>query len=174
MIDKIERMRSAEQDSYETEKHVHNHEKWFGVAAAPAGETNIADRIGPAIAAFALLSGNDLYGNWVQILGSADTPVAAGMTMFDPHRIQVTTTDSTAQFVIQVVSGESAGRAAKIAAEDFNEVPYIAATNNADSGIAEVIALRCLSGVKLWARCICIGANAKTINFYFGIHEYIR
>ncbi len=174
MIDRIERLRSAEQESYESEKHVHTHEKWLGAAAVAVGETHIADRVGPAIAPFALTSGNDAFGNWVQVLGSSDTPIEAGVVLIDAHDILVTTTDSTAAFFIQFGMGESADLAALVAAEDITEVPYIAATNNADSGVEPVLNKRVAIGSKAWARCICIGQNAKTINFYCGIHEYIR
>jgi len=27
-------------------------------------------------------------------------------------------------------------------------------------------------GTKVWARCICVGQDAKTINLYIGVHEY--
>ena len=156
----------------ETEHHLHNNEKWFGAAASASGETHVADRMGPGIAPFALLTGNDAFGSWVQILGSSDTPVASGKLKYDTHRILVTSTDSTIPFNVQIVSGESAAIAAKISAEDFTEFPYISATNNADSGISDVIDKRDDAGEKMWMRAICVGQDAKTINLYFGLHEY--
>jgi len=174
MIDKKGLLRETEQEVYEIEHHIHVHEKWLGAAAVAAGETHVADRVGPSIAAFALLSGNNAFGNWVQVLGSTDTPIEAGMTQVDAHRILVTTTDSTATFVVQFVVGESGGIGALIAAEDFTEFPYISATNNADSGISEIKSKRIATGTKVWARSICIGQNAKTVNVYVGIHEYVR
>ena len=173
-IDEIGRLVDIEQETYEIDHHIHTHEKWLGAAAAPAGETHIADRLGPSIAPFALLSGNDAYGNWLQVLGSSDTPIEAGKTRIDAHRILVTTTDSTEAFVVQFVIGESAGIGALIAAEDFTEFPFISATNNADSGISEIKSKRIPTGTKVWARSICIGQNAKTINVYVGVHEYDR
>ncbi len=174
MIDEIGTLRLTEQEAYEIEHHIHAHEKWFGVAAVANGEIHVADRVGPSITPFALLSGNDAYGNWVQVLGSSDTPIEAGMTQTDAHRILVTTTDSTEAFIVQFVIGESAGIAALIAAEDMTEFAYISATNNADSGISEIKSKRIATGTKVWSRCICIGQNAKTINIYVGIHEYVR
>jgi len=162
------------QEILEVEKHIHGHEKWMGVAAVPNGEIHVADRVGPAIAPFALLAGNDAFGNWLQVMGSSDSPIESGKTRMDAHRALVTTTDSTEVFITQFVNGESADIAAKIAAEDFTEVAYISATNNADAGISEVMSKRILSGTKVWARVICIGQNAKTINLYIGIHEYVR
>ena len=46
----------------EHDEHFHTNEKWMGVAAVPSGETHVADRMGPSIAAFALVSGNDDFG----------------------------------------------------------------------------------------------------------------
>jgi hypothetical protein len=173
-IDVIGLLRQIEQKTYQVESHIHGHEKWMGVATAPNAEIHVADRLGPSVAPFALLSGNDAYGNWLQVMGSADSPIEAGKVELDPHRILVTTTNSTLTFVIQFALGESAGLAALIAAEDMTEVAFISATNNADAGITGVKSKRIASGTKVWARCICPTANAKTINFYIGIHEYDR
>ena len=157
---------------HEIERHFHGREKWFGAAVTPSGETHVADRMATSNAPFALLSGNDVFGNWVQILGSSDTPASSGSVKFDGHRFVVTGTDSTAIFIVQIVSGESADIAAKLAAEEFTEAPYISATNNNDSGISDIMSSRVDVGEKIWARCRCIGQSAKTINFYFGLHEY--
>ena len=158
---------------HKLERHFHNNEKWFGLAAVPAGETHRADRMAGGIAPFQLVAGNDTFGPWIQILGSADAPVQAGYVKYDLHRLIITTTNSTRPFIIQIVSGESAGIAAKIAAEDFTEFPYIAPTNNNDSGISDLMNEGIDAGVKVWARCCDIGGNGTNINFYFGIHEYI-
>lgn len=159
-------------ESIEIATHLHDKEKWFGAAAVPSGEIHVADRMAGGISPFQLVAGDDTFGNWVQILGSSDTPVEAGKTKFDLHRVLITTTNSTSPFVIQIVEGESADIAAKIAAEDFTEFPYIAPTNNNDSGIAHLIDILANAGLKHWARCCDIGRDGTNINFYFGLHEY--
>ena len=157
---------------HEIERHIHTREKWFGLASSPSGETHRADRMAGGISPFTLTAGNDDFGSWVQILGSDDTPVEIDMEYWDAHRFIVTSTTSTNIFVVQLVAGESSGIATKIAAEEFTEVPYIAASNNNDSGISGIITRRVPAGEKIWARAACIGDNAVTISFYFGIHEY--
>jgi len=157
---------------HELERHFHNTEKWFGLAAVPSGETHRADRMAGGIQPFVLTAGNDDFGAWVQILGSTDTPVTAGMVSFDAHRFLVTDTNSTNVFLIQVVSGESADIAAKISAELFSEAAYVSATNNNDSGVEEVMVRRTDVGEKVWARCVCIGSSGSTISFYPAVHEY--
>lgn len=156
----------------EIEWHFHNREKWFGEAGTPSGETHVADRMGPGINPFTITAGNATWGNWVQVLGSSDTPITSGMAKLDAHRFMVTATSSTNPWIIQVITGESADFATKLAAEAFTETPYISGTNNNDSGITDVMSIRVDDGTKVWARGCCIGANAPTIDFYFGIHEY--
>jgi hypothetical protein len=156
----------------ELERHFHNNEKWFGKLAVPNGEINVAERVGGDTAPFVLTSGNSDFGAWVQILGSGDTPVASGKAKFDLHRYLVTETNDINPYIIQFASGESSGLAAKIAAEDFTESMYIAATNNNDSGIEELLDRRADAGEKIWARAACVGQNGKTIALYHAIHEY--
>ena len=156
----------------EIERHIHNLEKWFGLAAIPVGETHRMDRMAGGIQRFQFVAGNDDFGAWVQVIGSEDTPVIAGSTLFDTHRFLVTGTDSTNAFIFQVVSGESADIAAKIAAGEYNSVPYISASNNNDSGIEDILGPRVPAGEKVWVRVACIGASGSIISAYFGLHEY--
>jgi len=158
----------------ELENHIHNFEKWFGVAAVPVGETHVADRMNGVIPTFQLVAGVSDFGSWVQILGSDDTPVQPGKTKYDLHRMLVVTTNSTNPYIIQLITGESADFAAKIAAEDYDEFPYVSATNNGDSGISEILDKRCDSGEKVWMRCANVGGSGFLIDFYIGIHEYDR
>jgi len=162
------------QEVFEIEKHLHNYEKWFGAAGVPSGEAHIADRVGLNASTFQLVSGNNAFGSWVQILGSDDTPVGSGKTKYDAHRIIVINSNSTLPFGIQIISGESSNIVTKLAAEEVTEFIYVAATNNNDAGIQAVIDRRSNAQEKLWARCICIGGNGPLLNFYFGIHEYDR
>jgi len=156
----------------EVEHHIHNREKWLGLAAIPVAETHRADRMQNTIQPFQLVSGNNVFGAWLQILGSSDTPIQSGKIKFDLHRILITQASSTRPFIIQIVSGESAEIAAKLLIEDFWEFPFIAVTGVNDSNINEIIFSRAAVGTKLWARCCDIGGNGTNISFYFGIHEY--
>lgn len=162
------------QEVYEIEHHLHNREKWLGLAGTPAAETHRADRVGGATAPFVLTSGDNTFGAWIQIMGSEDTPVESGKTLFDAHRLLVTGSNSVLPFVVQIVSGESAAIAAKITAEEFTELMYIASSNSLDSGIEDILTNRVPIGTKVWARAACIGANGTTISLYYGIHEYER
>ena len=138
-----------------------------------ADEEHVADRMGPGISEFTLTAGNETWGPWIQILGADDTPIQVGKTKHDDHRVLVTDTTSTNPFIIQFITGESAGFAAKLLIEDFDEIPYKSATNNNDSGISDIINKRLDSGEKCWMRTCAIGANAPTLKLYIGIHEYV-
>jgi hypothetical protein len=149
-----------------------NNEKWYGLATTPNAELHVADRMADEIQPFALLTGSKTFGNWVQILGSSDTPLVVGKVKFNINKILVTTTDSTTAFIVQIITGETADIAAKIATENFFEFPYIAATNANDGGITEIEIPQITSGKKVWARACCLNESAKTINFYFSLKEY--
>lgn len=135
-------------------------------------ESHVADRMDGVIVAFQLVAGNNVFGSWVQVLGSEDTPITSGKAKYDFHRLMITSTNSTRPFIIQIVFGESADIAAKLLAEDFDEFPYISATNNNDSGVSELFDERHNVGEKAWMRCADVGGNGTTIDLYLGIHEY--
>lgn len=156
----------------ETEKHFHNYEKWFGLAGTPSGETHRADRANQA-APFVLTTGNNAFGSWVQILGSSDTPVKTGMTKFDIHRIRVTAINNAGVYTIQFACGESADLAGIVTAETFTEIVTKRDSASAQTIIEDVMMKRCTAGDKIWARASVVGADAKTVSFYFGIHEYL-
>ena len=52
-------------------------------------ENHVADRITDVTTSFQADAGNLVWGSWLQVLGSNDTPVRAGKTMFDFHEILV-------------------------------------------------------------------------------------
>lgn len=161
------------QKLYEIEKHFHNRERWFGVAAAAVGETHIADEMNGSISTFQLVSGNSAFGSWVQLLGSNDTPFKSSMMWFDAHRFLVSAINFAGVYVIQLVVGESVDISIKLAKKEYTITPFTAATVANDAGIENVMSIRIPVGQKIWARTACVGQNAKTINFYFGIHEYL-
>jgi len=156
----------------ETEKHFHNYEKWFGLAGTPVAETHRADRAGQS-APFVLTTGDCAFGAWVQIMGSEDTPIQANMTKFDIHRMRVTALNDSGVYTIQFACGESSELADILTAETFSEILVKRDSASAQTVVEEVIMRRCNTGDKIWARASVVGANAKTISFYYGLHEYL-
>ncbi len=153
--------------------HLHRKTRGMGVAVAPSGETNIADMISAGgVTPFTLTSGNNDYGAWTQIMGSNDTPLHTGGLFFDIAEIAVTAVNDNAFYVMQISWGESANLAAQITAGNYSEFP-IKRDSAAVQTAKETLAMIPLpAGTKVWARLFCIGQNAKTASFYFGVHEY--
>ncbi len=158
---------------HDIEKHLHNHEDWFCLAAVSDGEVHVADDIAGATAGapFQIDAGNDTWGSWVQILGSSDTPNRAGMAEFDLHNIQVVDSESTnVHSFIQISCGATGG--VGLSAGDYTIVPYLTPTNQAAESAIPIIQPKESAGCKTWARCWAVGENTMTISFYFGLHEY--
>lgn len=162
---------------HEIEKHFHSNEDWFGLADTPDAEVHRADDVTDHVLAnpidpFQLDAGNEVWGSWVQILGSSDTPNRAGMAKFDMHHIQVVASESTnIQTFIQIAWG--ADGATGLAAGDYTTVPYLTPTNQAAETSIPVMMERITVGTKVWARCLGMGENTMTLDFFFGIHEYV-
>ena len=156
---------------HETERHLHGWERWYGVAVTPSGETHIADRIGTAVAALQVDAGNDTWGTWTQILGSADTPADSGNVSFDLHRLFVEAVErANTEYYIQIACGASG--AAGLSAGDYTEFVYEAVTAAGVEMPMEMMMRRCVVTTKMWMRLFVPGQNTGTMDFYFGLHEY--
>lgn len=159
----------------EIETHIHSDEKWFGPAAVPDAELHVADRITTVSTSFQADAGNDDWGNWLQVLGTNDTPVHADRTKFDFHRMIIVGHEhNTTEYDIQIVDGEGAGIAAKLVSEDFTEIPILTGGGNTEVGPVELQEHRIDSGKKVWIRIRANGQNTGTLDFKIGIHEYKR
>ena len=153
----------------EIERHLHSAGSWFEAATTPSGTTHVADRIGVGSGAFQLDAGNDTWGTWVQILGSADTPARTSQVYFDPHEIVVSDTERTATYFVQFTRGASGETG--YSAGSYTEFVYHAGTNKY-TGIIEVQTGRAPANALIWARCMVPGADTGTMDFYIGVHEY--
>jgi len=153
----------------EIEMHFHNYERWLGAAAAPSGETHVADS--DSMTAFQIDAGNDDWGSWVQIVGSSDTPVTAGMSKFDLHRLMITNVENKKIITrIQIAAGTSG--AAALAAGDYTEL-LVTPDNDGQQDPYEIMMHRQSSATKVWARCWVKATNTSTIDFFIGLHEYM-
>lgn len=156
----------------EIERHLHSGGRWFELAAVPNLPTHAADRIGTTILStnpFRIDAGNSDWGTWVQILGSADTPVTVGNEYFDPHQFFLLDTERAATYYVQI--GRGASGAAALAAGTYMEF-VINATVQVNTSIIELQTGRAPVNSLLWARCICPGQNTAWLDFVYGVHEY--
>ena len=164
-----------EQEAYETEKHLHNHEYTFGLHPAyVSGVTcGTRDTLTPYTIVTGLLT---VWGSWYCLLGSQDTPVNAGYTRHDPHRIIVT--DASVKniiFKIQFAEGEDAAAlAAAVADNQVSEFPLSPLEVKTSDKIKSMIEDREHAGVPFWTRLRCANAGAESINMFLLMHEYLR
>ena len=157
---------------HEIENHLHSNEKILGLAGTPSGETHRADRITLLPEPFQANAGNNTWGSWLQLMGSADGPYESGMAMYDFHKILVVDHQrNTTPYFMQIISGESAGIAAKLTAETFTEVPLVTGAGNTETGPINFKAHRVTYGVKCWVRIWAKDENLGTLDFYTIVHE---
>lgn len=157
---------------HEIEKHFHGFEHWFGLAAAPSA-TNKADQIlTGSLSPLQIDAGNDDWGTWVQILGSADTPIYTDYAYFDLHKVQINAT-GTADVMTFMQIGYGASGAAALTDEHVTTIAFKTPTNKSTAVAINFMMGRAPAGSLLWARCLAIGQNTMTVDFYFGIHEYV-
>jgi hypothetical protein len=156
----------------EIERHLHSYERWLGLAASPSAETHRADQIsGVAIPApFVIDAGNNAWGLWVQVLGSADTPVISGSAYYDFHRLAIVNIERSFHYFVQVALGASA--AAALSSGDFSDLVYEAPSAATGEAPILVQTRRKAAATKAWIRCICPGQDTATMSFFIGLHEY--
>ena len=165
----------AYQEAYEAEHHIHGRTIWFGVDPTP--DAGVSEGDIDSMSPFQIDAGNDGFPGsdvWTLILGTGDTPVETGMQFYDPD-IMVIDEVETDQTITRLQLAWGASGAIGEAAGDMTEIlfkPAKAATQ-IDPPFT-VQAKRIPSGTKLWARCWVAGANTSTIDFFLGIHEYLK
>jgi hypothetical protein len=140
----------------EIETHLHSYERWFG----DGGQT---------LTPFQPDSGNDDWGDWMEVLQTTDTPVIPGMAYYDLHRLMVTDTEHTDVYRIQIAFGADPNAA--VLANEYTEVMYIAGSATVNGGPIDVQGKRHLSGTQAWVR-VWNANNTGTIDLFVGLHEY--
>jgi len=147
----------------EVERHFHSYERWFGVAASVSA-SHKADQIAKDIASFQIDAGDDAYGDWVQLLGSADTS-----QKYDFHKLFITAaqTASTVHF-IQIAFGATGDGA--VGAGTYTEFVYRSGAAVSREAPVVIQCRRQAAGTLAWARVLAYDVNTSTVNFYFGLH----
>lgn len=154
----------------EMEAHLHSWEREFGLAGTPAGETHRADEVGNGILSFQIDAGDEVWGSWVQVLGSSDTPFEVGKTYFDLDRVVITDNEKIATYYIQIAFGETAAGA--LTANTYTTVTYKPIVVNGKGYTLHIKSKRVTAGTKVWMRCVAVGINTATLDFIIGLHEY--
>lgn len=154
------------EEAEESAEHFHNIERWFGKKAVPNAGVNEMDNV---LTPFQIDSGNNAYGTAICIIGSSNTPVRAGKTLFDLHKLLIVNTERTGE-VYKIRLSWGTDEATAIAAGNYcTTMIYPAATLRQTP--QEIKMPRIAVGTKVWANCWCAN-NTGTIDFYLGLHEY--
>ena len=165
IVDKY--FQSIEAEVYETEHHLHNNEIWFGDAAAPDAGVHEADR--KSQTAFQVDAGDNTWGTAICVLGTSDTPVASGMTRFDLHKVLIVATERTGLVYLRFTSGTS--EAQGITDGNSTVVAFFVTAQFRNSAVG-FISKRAHVGDKIWVNAKVVG-DTGTVDFYFGLHEYL-
>ncbi len=144
---------------------LHSHERWLGAHGSPTG-TRFADETETP---FQIDSGNTVFGSWVQVLGTDDTPVDADKTSYLWDLILVTDLEQTTTYRIQFAFGADADVA--LAAGQYTEVVIGKGPGTVDPFPFDFHNDKHTAGTEAWARCRC-ASNTGTVDFMIGLHEY--
>ena len=157
---------------HEIEKHLHSKGVWFGLHTAVSAGVNEGEAW--SVLPFQSTSGADgVFGAWLPLLGTSDTPYQSGYASFDPHRMiipNVAVGATKLPHQIQIAWGPTDGATA-FAAGDVTGIMDIPER----AGQADAVNVECpriTAGEKVWLRHAVIGAAAATLDFYIGLHEY--
>jgi len=154
--------------THEVERHLHHYDHFFGAAAIPSGTAHVADHL--TTTSFQADAGNTVFGSWLQILGSDDTPHVSGGAFYDVHEVFIESIErANIVYLVQIGFGESG--AAALSADMVTELMYIAPANSRSSPI-EIASKRQAVGTKAWIRILADGQNTGTMDFFIGLHEY--
>lgn len=155
------------------ETHLHSREHWCGKSGDQSGNDWGADTLTP----YRAISGNGVYGadasDEAKVIGSDDTPVVAGKTYYDLHRITVIAISSDTAYKLRLVWGTGT-MAAAILANQMTEMMIITSTDKANKfGGApfDIQTPRVAAGTKIWLQARN-ATNDATVDFFVGLHEY--
>ena len=165
---------SVEADVLVHDEHFHTRERWFGKSADQSGNDWALDGLVP----YQAISGNNAYGSdaddEAKVLGTADTPVIAGMTLFDLHRVLIVDVSEDTVYKMRFVYGVGTMADAISAGQTSEIMIKFDATNPQQSaGIPfEVRMLKVDTEIKVWCQAWNV-TNDATVDFFIGLHEYV-
>ncbi len=167
-------VREAVAGALRIEGHHHHYERWMSEIDSPSGETDVASSVltDTSDTPFTLTASasTNTFGAWRPILGTSNTPIQGGKTLFDFHQIRVHSTTTTAKnFRIQFAFGTGTSTEA-FNAGDWTDLEFWH-NNQTRAGPIDVGSLRQASGTKVWARVATVEGSG-TFAFFYGLHEY--
>ena len=152
------------------EHHIHNVERWFGIAAAQTSRNWMAEGVdNPFVAA----SAANAWGPIIQVIGRGDTPVTPMATTFDMHRILVSDATVNTQYKIRFIF-TNGGVQHAIEVDQYTEQMFmIDAANPQQSGgfPVDVLMPRVPNGTMVYAQVWNATGGAEA-SFFIAFHPY--
>ena len=148
------------------ESDIHHNDHVMGLAATPSLEVHRADHL--VMTPFQATAGDDTFGDWLQILGSTDTPHVVGKTHFDLRTIFVSDVSVGADIKIHLVQVSFGATGAEGV---ITELMFIPERGGAQS-VINFHSPRYPAGTKVWLNYWVDGVTDPTMDFHFVMHEY--
>ena len=154
------------------EEHLHSSEVWFG--ASPGG---VGPGLQTSLTPFRVTSAAvaNTFGAAIVVLDGSETPVRAGMTFFDPHRLQIINIQNNAKTYRLRVASNRLGHtswAAAVAAGVYTDICFKIDTTTRDASPFNMQAPRQRAHAIVWAAVATLDAVAQWVDVLFAIHEY--
>ena len=155
---------------HEIEKHFHSREVWYGLSTTVAA--GVTEGEAWSVLEYESISATtSVFGAWVPVLGSGDTPFKTSYAKFEPHRIIITDTAETKKpHLFQIAWGATTG------AQSFTNGDYTGFwTTPEKDGKASPVDVQCpriTAGDKVWIRHLVLGESTSSVEFFIGMHEY--
>lgn len=152
------------------EVHMHSRHRILGLSSSPgSGRVASIDTLDP----FVFTSGNNQYGNFVQILDENDTPVLPDKKYFDIHEYIINDLSNANPFKFQLAfcfGSETPAQA--IALNQFTEEIVRSNGTGNDRGNNRMGMPRLPVGTRCYVR-VWNQTNSATMKLWFSIHEYV-
>ena len=151
------------------EDHFHNYNNLFGLAAVPTA-THFGDR--ESLNPYIIESGASAFGTEVGLIGSGDTPVRVGMTLYDPRIISVVDTSNNTPSCLRLIwktPAQSINDA--ITAMQYSDVVIHQQTAAGQNKPQDGWMIRIATGNELWGM-VKNATNHATVSILVNMHEY--
>ncbi len=159
-------------EALEVERHFHAHERLIAKHQAPTGTVK-ADTSATAFYTWDFTAaGDSTFGTALQILGSDDTPIIAGMTKYDFGKVMITVVNSNTLYKMRIYCGATVGVAE--ATGEITDIWFRGDDTNPQQAHPVEIELKMKrhdAGSLIWV-AIANATGAQTASAVFAIHEY--
>lgn len=158
-------------EAFKTQNHLHNRARWLGISGDQSGTDWAFDTLTPFVA----VSSSNTWGTAIKVLGTSDTPIIAGQTMYHPYLLSILSVDHNTVYKLRLIY-DDVSSAAGISAGQFSEVSLLVDSTNPQlsaNGPVKVPMPRLTAGTDMvWAQ-VWNATNSSEVDFLVGILGYL-